>query len=148
MLAASTWAVLALTCDIELFTQVHYRSSIDQETQIDPLWKDVFLFHFKEESQHAILDELEWARENERLDATEKALAVSDLIDLVALGTVADVVRLDQINRVFVEQGLARIRSGRAQPGGKGRPTHGVPRLVRAARASSRRCLRWVSTTS
>ncbi|MGE5171080.1 MAG: single-stranded-DNA-specific exonuclease RecJ [Rudaea sp.] len=39
------------------------------------------------------------------------------LLDLVALGTVADVVRLDQVNRILVEQGLARIRSGRAQPG-------------------------------
>ena len=39
------------------------------------------------------------------------------LLDLVALGTVADVVRLDQVNRIFVEQGLARIRGGRAQPG-------------------------------
>ena len=44
---------------------------------------------------------------------------LADLIDLVALGTVADVVRLDQTNRVFVEQGLARIRAGRAQPGVK-----------------------------
>lgn len=42
---------------------------------------------------------------------------LADLIDLVALGTVADVVRLDQTNRVFVEQGLARIRAGRAQAG-------------------------------
>ncbi len=42
---------------------------------------------------------------------------LADLVDLVALGTVADVVRLDQLNRVFVEQGLARIRAGRAQPG-------------------------------
>jgi single-stranded-DNA-specific exonuclease len=39
------------------------------------------------------------------------------LLDLVALGTVADVVRLDHVNRILVEQGLARIRSGRAQPG-------------------------------
>jgi single-stranded-DNA-specific exonuclease len=42
---------------------------------------------------------------------------LGDLSDLVALGTVADVVRLDQVNRIFVEQGLARIRAGRAQPG-------------------------------
>jgi len=42
---------------------------------------------------------------------------LADLLDLVALGTVADVVRLDQTNRVFVEQGLARLRAGRAQPG-------------------------------
>ncbi len=39
------------------------------------------------------------------------------LLDLVALGTVADVVRLDRLNRVLVAQGLARIRAGRAQPG-------------------------------
>ena len=39
------------------------------------------------------------------------------LLDLVALGTVADVVRLDRVNRIFVEQGIARIRNGRAQPG-------------------------------
>jgi single-stranded-DNA-specific exonuclease len=39
------------------------------------------------------------------------------LLDLVALGTVADVVRLDQTNRIFVDQGLARIRAGAAHPG-------------------------------
>lgn len=39
------------------------------------------------------------------------------LLDLVALGTVADVVKLDGNNRVLVAQGLARIRRGRMQPG-------------------------------
>lgn len=39
------------------------------------------------------------------------------LLDLVALGTVADVARLDHNNRILVEQGLRRIRAGRAQPG-------------------------------
>jgi single-stranded-DNA-specific exonuclease len=39
------------------------------------------------------------------------------LLDLVALGTVADVVRLDQVNRILVAQGLARIRNSRAHPG-------------------------------
>ncbi len=42
---------------------------------------------------------------------------LASLLDLVALGTVADVVCLDQVNRILVEQGLARIRAGRAQPG-------------------------------
>ena len=39
------------------------------------------------------------------------------LLDLVALGTVADVVALDRNNRILVAQGLARIREGRLQPG-------------------------------
>ncbi len=39
------------------------------------------------------------------------------LLDLVALGTVADVVCLDRLNRTLVRQGLSRIRAGRAQPG-------------------------------
>lgn len=38
-------------------------------------------------------------------------------LDLVALGTVADVVRLDHNNRILVAQGLRRIRAGRARPG-------------------------------
>lgn len=84
VLAASSWAVLALVTDIELFSQAHYRSSIEPEQQIDPLWKDVFLFHWKEESQHAILDEIEWLSENARLDAAQRDQAVSELIGLVA----------------------------------------------------------------
>jgi len=83
VLAASTWAVLALVCDIELFSQAHYRSSIELETRIDPLWKDVFLFHWKEESQHAIIDEMEWLREDERLDKARRDQAVDELIGLV-----------------------------------------------------------------
>ncbi len=42
---------------------------------------------------------------------------LATLLDLVALGTVADVVRLDHANRILVEQGLRRIRAGRAHPG-------------------------------
>lgn len=41
----------------------------------------------------------------------------ADLLDLVALGTVADVVKLDRNNRILVSQGLQRIRAGRLQPG-------------------------------
>ena len=84
VLSKSTWAVLALTCHIELFTQAHYRQSIEPDAQLSDLWKDVFLFHYKEESQHAILDELEWKREDARLDAAERDRAVDDLIALVA----------------------------------------------------------------
>ncbi len=42
---------------------------------------------------------------------------LADLLDLVALGTVADVVKLDRNNRVLVTQGLKRMRAGRLQPG-------------------------------
>ena len=42
---------------------------------------------------------------------------LAHLLDLVALGTVADVVRLDENNRILVSQGLQRIRAGHAQPG-------------------------------
>lgn len=42
---------------------------------------------------------------------------LADLLDLVALGTVADVVALDRNNRILVAAGLKRIRSGRCRPG-------------------------------
>jgi hypothetical protein len=84
VLGKSTWAVLALTCHIELFTQVHYRQSIEADDNLSELYKDVFFFHWKEESQHAILDELEWQREDGRLSAEQRDRAVSDLIELVA----------------------------------------------------------------
>ncbi|MBV8341179.1 MAG: single-stranded-DNA-specific exonuclease RecJ [Gammaproteobacteria bacterium] len=54
------------------------------------------------------------------LDAAElpgAARGVAQLLDLVALGTVADVVPLDPNNRVLIEQGLRRIRAGRCVPG-------------------------------
>jgi hypothetical protein len=84
VLGKSTWAVLALTLDIELFTQLHYRQSIDPDTQLSELFKDVFLYHWKEESQHAILDELEWVRHDAGLVAEQRDNAVDEFIELVA----------------------------------------------------------------
>jgi hypothetical protein len=84
VLGKSTWSVLALTCHIELFSQAHYRASIGMAEDLSPLFKDVFLFHWKEESQHAIIDELEWAREDAKLASdAERDAAVDDLIALV-----------------------------------------------------------------
>ncbi len=83
VLAASSWAVLGLTCHIEMFVLQHYHSSIDPDDALSPLWKDVFLHHAREESQHAILDEMEWVRENARLSADQRDRAVDDLIALV-----------------------------------------------------------------
>jgi hypothetical protein len=83
VLSKSTWSVLALTSLIELFTQAHYRASIEPDSELSPLFKDVFLFHWKEESQHAIMDELEWVRENAKLTPEARDAAVDDLIALV-----------------------------------------------------------------
>ena len=83
VLGKSKWAVLALTCHIEIFTLVHYKKSIAAE-QLSDLWKDVFLHHWKEESQHAILDELEWKRVDAKTTPAERERGVGDFIDLVA----------------------------------------------------------------
>ncbi|MEN8132619.1 MAG: hypothetical protein ABFS45_21050 [Pseudomonadota bacterium] len=83
VLGKSTWAVLALTLDIELFTQLHYRQSIEPDGELSGLFKDVFLYHWKEESQHAILDELEWKRHDVGVTPDERDQAVDEFIELV-----------------------------------------------------------------
>ena len=57
--------------------------------------------------------------------ATRPEPNLTELLDLVALGTVADLVRLDDNNRILVEQGLRRIRAGKACPA--------IPALMRLA---------------
>jgi len=84
VLSKSTWAVLALICHIELFVLTHFRQAIEPDAELSDLWKDVFTFHAREESQHAILDELEWMRENGTLTVVERDQGVDDLIALVA----------------------------------------------------------------
>ena len=83
VLEKSTWTVLALILEIEHFTQEHYRQSIEPDENLSPLYKDIFLFHMKEETTHALMDELEWPREDERLTPAERDRAVDQLIDLV-----------------------------------------------------------------
>ena len=56
---------------------------------------------------------------------------LADWLDLVAVGTIADVVSLDRNNRILVHQGLRRIRAGRARPG--------VKALIEVARRSQSR---------
>jgi hypothetical protein len=84
VLGASTWSVLALTCHIELFVQAHYAESIAPGEELCPLFKDVFRFHWKDESRHVVLDELEWKDEHAKLSPAERDQAVTDLIGLVA----------------------------------------------------------------
>jgi single-stranded-DNA-specific exonuclease len=69
-------------------------------------------------------------RQRGAFDAQRPEPRLDGLLDLVALGTVADVVRLDGNNRVLVAQGLQRIRNGRMQPG--------IAALFRAAAREAR----------
>ena len=84
VLQKSTWAVLALILEIELFTQEHYKQSIAPEENLSDLFKDVFLFHWKEETTHAIMDELEWPREDKKLNAAQRDQAIDEVIELIA----------------------------------------------------------------
>ena len=84
VLKNSTWAVLGLILEIELFTQEHYKESIAPDQNISELYKDIFLFHWKEETTHAIMDELEWPREDQKLTPDERDRAVTELIGIVA----------------------------------------------------------------
>jgi len=83
VLASSTWSVLALTCHIELFVQSHYDKSIAPREELCPVFKDVFMYHWKDECQHVMLDELEWTDEHAKLSPSERDQAVEDLIALV-----------------------------------------------------------------
>ena len=65
-----------------------------------------------------------------RLRGARQEPNLADLLDLVALGTVADVVKLDANNRILVRQGLNRMRAGRIQPG--------IAALFRVARREPR----------
>lgn len=84
VLGKSTWAVLMLTLHIELFVQMHYRESIEPDGELSELFKDVFLYHWKDECQHVILDELELRRHDATLSVAERDRGVDDFIDLVA----------------------------------------------------------------
>jgi hypothetical protein len=120
VLGKSTWSVLGLTCHIELFTQAHYKQSIEQDSNVSELYKDVFLYHWREESQHAIMDELEWRREDAKMSAEERGQAVDDLIALVVAvdgilqaQSVADAEYFGQIaGQDFDEGQQARIAQG------------------------------------
>ena len=112
VLGKSTWAVLAFTCMVEIVTQVHYRESIAPEANLSELYKDVFLFHWKEESQHAILDELEWRREDARITPEERENAVTDLIDLAGA---VDALVQEQAT-ADSDYFLELVRRGRGQP--------------------------------
>jgi len=83
VLSKSTWAVMALIYEIELFTQEHYKKSIEPDENLSELYKDIFLYHWKEEAHHAYLDYIEWPLEDKRLKPLERERAIDELIELV-----------------------------------------------------------------
>jgi hypothetical protein len=83
VLGRSPWSVRALTCLVELFTQAHYRHSIEPDAALDPLWKDIFLAHWREEASYSLGDEVAWRRENAKLSEPARERAVGDLITLI-----------------------------------------------------------------
>ncbi|HSQ85838.1 MAG TPA: hypothetical protein VLM43_14055, partial [Desulfobacterales bacterium] len=120
VLKNSTWAVLALILEIELFTQEHYKKSIEPENNLSDLFKDIFLFHWKEETTHAMMDEMEWPREDSKLSANERDRAIDELIAIVAdvdgilqNQCTADVDYFLRVsNRSFTDDELQRIKNG------------------------------------
>ena len=117
VLAASTWSVLALTCHIELFVQSHYAESIAPQADLCPVFTEVFKYHWKDECQHVMLDELEWTAEHARLSPVERDRAVDDLIALV--GAVDGILQtqalsdaryfIRSVERTFKDQEAAEI---------------------------------------
>ncbi|MEJ2728330.1 MAG: hypothetical protein P8185_07455 [Deltaproteobacteria bacterium] len=120
VLKNSTWAVLALILEIELFTQEHYKQSIEPEKNLSDLYKDIFLFHWKEETTHAMMDEMEWPREDGKLSAEERDRAIDELIAIVAdvdgilqNQSTADVDYFLKLSkRSFTDGELRRIKDG------------------------------------
>jgi hypothetical protein len=120
VLENSTWAVLALILEIELFTQEHYKQSIEPEENLSELYKDIFLFHWKEETTHAMMDELEWPREDSKISNEERNQGVDELIAMVAdvdgilqNQSAADVEYFIKIcDRSFTDDEVRRIQDG------------------------------------
>ena len=77
---------------------------------MSPLFKDVFRFHWMEEAQHAVLDELEWRSEDSGMRAADRDQAVNDLVDLVGAVDGILVMQSEADAAYFV------ARAGRASP--------------------------------
>jgi hypothetical protein len=118
VLEKSTWAVMALIYEIELFTQEHYKKSIEPDENLSELYKDIFLFHWKEEAHHAVMDALEWPRVDQKLTPAERDRAIDELIELV--GSVDEILQaqsksdaeyfLKISDRSFSEEEVVRIK--------------------------------------
>lgn len=120
VLSKGTWSVLLLTLHIELFTQAHYKESIEPDPNLSPLFKDIFLFHWKEESQHAIIDELELKRLDAALSPEDRDRGIDQFIELV--GAVDGILQgqapedaryfIQTVGRPLSEQEAGKLKDG------------------------------------
>ena len=81
-LARSRWSVLALTCMVELLSQAHYSESIAPDASLSELYKDVLMFHWRDEEKHVPISERQWRAEDARLTPKERDCAVDDFIEV------------------------------------------------------------------
>lgn len=84
ILSKSPMAVTLVTLHLELITQAHYIDCMRESSEIEPLFRSLFKYHWMEESQHAKLDALELIKL--RQDATDEQveLAIKDYFDICA----------------------------------------------------------------
>ena len=75
--------ILASVAGLRGVTAAAVIDSIAPDTELSQLFRDVMLHHWREESQHVIVDELEWAREDAKLTPQARDQAVDELIELI-----------------------------------------------------------------
>ena len=78
----SKLAVLLLTTVIEWFTQLHYIEHVQDESDLDGLFRDLLRFHWMEEAQHAKMDTLLIGDLAENLSLEERETAIDEVIEL------------------------------------------------------------------
>ena len=78
----SKLAVMILTAIIEWFTQLHYIEHVQDESDLDGLFRDLLRYHWMEESQHAKLDTLLIGEVAEQLTLEERETAIDEVLEL------------------------------------------------------------------
>jgi hypothetical protein len=102
MRGKSTWAALALICHIEACAQAHCRRAAPSE-HLAGLYGDLLLLRWKQESQHAIVDELRWIAEDAKLSDRARERALDDFVALVTLLHEALAIQADADARYFAD---------------------------------------------
>jgi hypothetical protein len=105
VLRRGPWCALALTLALVLAAQAHYRHSREAGETLCPLWQDVFFFHWKEASQHAVLIELAWREVHAGADDAQCEQGAADLASLLD-EMAAGVMRQTEADTCYVVQRL------------------------------------------